>query len=584
MSSVASRFDIGADDFLLDGSPFRIISGALHYFRVHPDLWADRIKKAKMMGLNTIETYIAWNAHAPARGTLSVEGGLDLGRFLDLVHAEGMLAIVRPGPYICAEWDGGGLPAWLFDDAEVGIRRNEPKYLAAVAEFFDAMLPIVASRQIGRDGSVVMVQVENEYGAFGSDASYLRSLVGMMRERGITVPLTTIDQPTDEMLENGGLPELLKTGSFGSRSAERLATLRRHQPTGPLMCAEFWNGWFDFWGSHHHTTSVEQSAHELDQILATGASVNLYMFHGGTNFGFTNGANDKGVYAPTVTSYDYDAPLDELGDPGPKYWAFREVIARYAAVPDEAPEVSKPREELEVALDRCTPLSSFVERYGIWRDHDDLPTLDSLGQFQGFALFRTRVEAGGLLTFREVRDRAQIFLDGVPIGILSRDHGDVSISVPGPGLLELLVEDQGRVNYGPRIGEAKGLIGPAQLDGETVGHWSSCVLDLSVPPAVGDETDSATGATGAPAFFAGDFDASPGRELVLSTRGWSKGIAFVNGFHVGRYWSRGPQATLVIPGPILRSTGNKLVVFEQQAMSRRSARFVAALDLGPIDS
>lgn len=226
-----------------------------------------------------------------------------------------MHAIVRPGPYICAEWDGGGLPGWLFEDPAVGVRRSEPLYLAAVDEFLRRVYEIVAPRQIDMGGPVILVQIENEYGAYGDDADYLRHLVDLTRESGIIVPLTTVDQPTDEMLSRGSLDELHRTGSFGSRATERLATLRRHQPTGPLMCSEFWDGWFDHWGEHHHTTSASDAAAELDALLAAGASVNIYMFHGGTNFGFTNGANHKGTYQSHVTSYDYDAPLDETGSP-----------------------------------------------------------------------------------------------------------------------------------------------------------------------------------------------------------------------------------------------------------------------------
>ena len=328
-------FQVAGDDFVLDGEPYRIISGALHYFRVHPDDWADRIRKARLMGLNTIETYVPWNAHEPQPGEWTASGGLDLGRFLRTVHEEGLHAIVRPGPYICAEWDNGGLPAWLFTDPRVGVRRFEPRFIAAVTGYLERVLEIVRPLQISEGGPVLLVQIENEYGAYGDDADYLRHLVDTTRGAGITVPLITVDQPEPHMLENGSLPGLLKTASFGSRSRERLATLRRHQPTGPLMCSEFWDGWFDHWGAHHHTTPVAQSAADLDALLELGASVNIYMFHGGTNFGFTNGANDKGVYQPIVTSYDYDAPLDEAGEPTEKFWAFREVIAKHAPVPAE---------------------------------------------------------------------------------------------------------------------------------------------------------------------------------------------------------------------------------------------------------
>jgi beta-galactosidase len=324
-----STFAIGDHDFLLDGEPFRILSGAIHYFRVHPDLWADRIHKARLMGLNTIETYVPWNEHSPAPGTFRTDGGLDLGRFLDLVAAEGMQAIVRPGPYICAEWDNGGLPAWLFTDPTVGVRSSEAGYLAAVDSFMDSLLPIVVERQITRGGPVILFQIENEYGAYGADKAYLQHLVDIAKRAGVEVPLFTCDQPFGTMIEDGSLPELHKTGTFGSRAAERLAFLRERQPSGPLMCAEFWNGWFDNWGTHHHTTDAAASAAELDALLAAGASVNIYMFHGGTNFGFTNGANDKGIYEPTITSYDYDAPLSEDGFPTDKYFAFRDVIAKH---------------------------------------------------------------------------------------------------------------------------------------------------------------------------------------------------------------------------------------------------------------
>lgn len=345
MSTSGRRFAIGETDFLLDEQPWRILSGSLHYFRIHPDQWADRIAKARGMGLNTIETYVAWNAHSPRPGVFETEAGLDLGRFLDLVAEQGMNAIVRPGPYICAEWDNGGLPAWLFQRPGTGIRSSEPTYLAAVTEYYQQLAPILVPRQIDRGGPIILMQVENEYGAYGDDKAYLKALAELNREIGVTVPLITVDQPTHTMLENGSLPELHLTGSFGSRVPERLETLRKHQQTGPLMCSEFWNGWFDSWGLHHHTTPVAEIAHSLDELLARGGSVNIYMLQGGTNFGFTNGANHKGTYAPIVTSYDYDAPLDEAGNPTEKYWAMRDVISKYAPVgePPNAEAAPAPR-------------------------------------------------------------------------------------------------------------------------------------------------------------------------------------------------------------------------------------------------
>ncbi|PPH75075.1 beta-galactosidase [Rathayibacter rathayi] len=484
-----SRFAIGADDFELDGRPHRILSGALHYFRVHPNLWADRIRKARLMGLNTIETYIAWNAHEPRRGEWREGAGLDLGRFLDLIAAEGMHAIVRPGPYICAEWDNG---------------------------------------------------------AYGSDKEYLAALVRVTRDCGITVPLTTIDQPTPQMLADGSLPGLHLTGSFGSRTPERLATLREFQPTGPLMCREFWCGWFDDWGTQHHTTDADASARELDALLAAGGSVNIYMFHGGTNFGLTSGANDKGRYAAITTSYDYDAPLDEGGDPTAKFWAFRDVIARYAPVPEEVPAVRPPAPALTAPLVTTT------------LDGSSAPARLVVGE--------------------EVRDRAWVLLDGAPVGVLARDHHERALTLPsGRGELAILVENQGRVNYGARIGEHKGLIGGVRLDGAELTGWAARPLALECLP---DLAVTASAFPAGPQLASGSFELDEPADLYLDTLHWGKGLVWVNGFLLGRYWRRGPQRTLIVPAPETRAGRNRVVVLELEGIAEPEIRLRAGAELG----
>ena len=582
-----SDFRIGDDDFLLDGKPFRVLAGALHYFRVHPDLWRDRIRKARQMGLNTIETYVAWNAHAPHEGAFDLSGGLDLGRFLDDVAAEGMHAIVRPGPYICAEWTNGGLPAWLFASGSAGVRRDEPRYLAAVADYMGHLAPVIVPRQIDRGGPVILVQVENEYGAYGSDPVYLEKLVALTREIGITVPLTTVDQPEPAMLEGGSIPGLHKTASFGSRSIERLATLREHQQTGPLMCSEFWDGWFDSWGAHHHTTSVDESARDLDDLLSAGASVNIYMFHGGTNFGFTSGANDKGVYQPIVTSYDYDAPLDEAGNPTPKYWAFRDVLRRHNPdAPDEAPGEASAGPSLSARFTRAVPLRDVAESFGTWATYDRTPAMEELGRYDGFALYRTdiHVTGPGVLAFDEVRDRALVSLDGRPVGVLARDHHDRTLALPADarGRLEILLEDQGRVDYGPRIGERKGLIGPALLNGVPLERWEAMALDLTDVSPVRDAAapvDAALPALSGPVFAVGSFELDEPADLFLATRAWGKGSVWINGFNIGRYWSRGPQHTLYVPRSIVRAGANEIIALELHSGSAEVA-FVPSPDLG----
>lgn len=575
-----TSFSIGETDFLRAGLPHQVIAGAIHYFRVHPDQWQDRIRKARLMGLNTIETYVAWNAHEPRRGEWDATGWNDLGRFLDLIQAEGMDAIVRPGPYICAEWHNGGLPNWLTA-GERELRSSEPTYLADVSEYLRRVYEIVAPRQIDRGGSVVLVQIENEYGAYGSDKAYLEALVALTREAGITVPLTTVDQPTDRMLSDGSLPELHKTGSFGSRSAERLATLRSHQPTGPLMCSEFWDGWFDWWGGVHHTTDVAAAAADLDELLAAGASVNIYMFHGGTNFGLTNGANHKGRYLPIVTSYDYDAPLDEAGNPTEKFFAFRDVIAKYAPVPEELPLAAEPTPVFSVPLISAGP----------WTDAEaGAPasaapvTFDELEHLSALVRYDVSLPEGrgGQLVLDEVRDLAWVSVDGHAVGTLSRTRHDRALRIPAGRTLSILVEEQGRVNYDHRLGEQKGLIGTPALDGAPLTGWHSTPLDVAaIAAAIASRaTGSSIGTGSAPSAWVGEFVLDSASDLFLDADAWSKGYAFVNGFFLGRYWRNGPQRTLFVPAPATNAGTNTVVVLELEHVLAPTADFVSALALG----
>ncbi|BDV32294.1 glycoside hydrolase family 35 protein [Microbacterium terricola] len=574
-------FTIGETDFLLDGEPHRILSGAIHYFRVHPDQWAERIHAARLMGLNSIETYVAWNAHEPRRGEWDASGALDLGRFLDLVAAEGMHAIVRPGPYICAEWHNGGLPVWLTGMRDVALRQSDPDYLAEVTRYLDNVYEIVAPRQIGRGGNVVLVQIENEYGAYGNDKEYLAELVRVTRAAGITVPLTTVDQPTPQMLRDGSLPGLHLTGSFGSRSAERLATLREHQPTGPLMCSEFWDGWFDWWGGIHHTTDAAAAASELETLLAAGASVNFYMVHGGTNFGLTNGANDKGRYLPLVTSYDYDAPIDEAGSPTAKFFAFRDVIAKYAPVPDEVPPPVRSAPEVSVALEpyALTLPPALEETF------EEPPSFDGLGHLSALVRYETVLPEAGLLAFDEVRDRAWVSVDDRPVGILDRTRGERALVVPA-GRLSLLVEEQGRVNYDARLGEPKGIVGVPTLEGQPLRSWIVTPIEVAAlasqaatAPVISREEST----TSRPAALRGSFHLAESADLFLDAGRWGKGFVFVNGFFLGRYWANGPQRTLYVPAPVTRSGPNTVAVVELEPMVDLTANFVTGPLLGPVE-
>ena len=344
------------------------------------------------MGLNTVETYVAWNAHAPRPGEFRLDGGLDLGRFLDLVAAEGMFAIVRPGPYICAELTNGGLPGWLRAAGVTAVRSSDPAFMTAVRGYLGTARARRSSRaRSTRAARSSWSRSRTSTGPTAATGQYLSELAGLIRESGITVPLNTVDQPVGDMLANGALPGVLATGSFGGHVAERLAALRAHQGDGPLMCSEFWHGWFDDWGGHHHVTPVTEAAGNLDEMLRAGASVNIYMFHGGTNFGLTNGANDKGTYQPITTSYDYDAPLDEAGNPTAKYWAFRDVIARHADVSADVPAAAAPpAPSFTVPLRQALPLWDALDLLGQATAHDAVVTADEVGQYQGLTAVRDR--------------------------------------------------------------------------------------------------------------------------------------------------------------------------------------------------
>lgn len=572
-------FRIEGGGFVLDGRPFRILSGALHYFRIPPAYWEDRLRKLRAMGLNTVETYVAWNVHEPRPGQFDFGGMADLVRFVETAQALGLYVIVRPGPFICAEWEFGGLPAWLLADPDMEVRCCYPPYLAAVRRFYDALLPRLLPLQIQRGGPVIAMQVENEYGSYGSDQAYLAWLRGLMVDLGVETLLFTSDGATDHMLTHGTLDGVWKTANFGSRAREEFATLRRYQPNAPLMCMEFWNGWFDHWGEPHHTRDAIDAAAALDEIMAAGASVNVYMFHGGTSFGFMNGANtdlETRRYQPTVNSYDYDAPLSEDGEPTAKYHAFRKVIGKYVDLPPLVLPAAVPRLDLgPIRFTGYAALADNVARLGTTIEAAAPRSMEALGQSYGYTLYRTRTRhPAGLvrLSAERVHDRAQVFVDGVPVGVLERD-GPLAIDVDlpgGPCVIELLVENQGRVNYGPDLQDRKGLLGWVRLGINKLYHWEMVPLPLrDLDPLAFGAYDERP--TDRPGFHRAAFDVAAPGDCFLDLSGWTKGVAWLNGFNLGRYWERGPQRRLYVPAPLLRQGRNELIVFEQHGSACRTA-------------
>lgn len=559
---------VQGDDFVRDGGPVPLLSGAMHYFRVVPEYWRDRLIKLREMGLNTVETYVPWNLHEPQPGTYCFTGDADIERYLSIAHELGLMAIVRPGPYICSEWDLGGLPAWLLRDPAMRLRCCYRPYLDAVDRYYDELLRRIVPLQASRGGPVVAMQVENEYGSYGNDRAYLRHLAEGMQRRGVDALLFTSDGPTDWMLEGGTLPGVLKTANFGSRTDEAFAKLREHQPDGPLMCGEFWNGWFDHWGEEHHSRSADDAARELDRMLALGGSVNLYMFHGGTNFGYMAGANHTGSrYQPDVGSYDYDAPLDEAGAPTAKYHAFREVIAKHVDLPAlHLPDPIPRRSYGTVQLESSARLFDQLDKLSTPVNEPAPVPLEQLGQNYGFVLYRTTIRGpreACPLVLQDVHDRALVFVDGEYRGVIDRDGTEPAVELAfgaGSFRLDILVEAMGRVNYGPQLHDRKGITHGVRLGNQFLYDWTIYPLPLDDPddPAYGALAPAAND----PAFHRGSFSVDEPADTFLALPGWTKGIVWVNGFNLGRYWDIGPQRTLYVPAPKLRRGENHVVVFE----------------------
>lgn len=559
---------IQGNDFVRNGRPVRLLSGALHYFRVVPEYWRDRLIKLREMGLNTVETYVPWNLHEPQPGEYCFTGDVDIERYLSIAHEVGLMAIVRPGPYICSEWDLGGLPAWLLRDPAMRLRCCYRPYLDAVDRYYDELLRRLVPFQASRGGPVVAMQVENEYGSYGNDRAYLRHLAEGMQRRGVDALLFTSDGPTEWMLEGGTLPGVLKTANFGSRTDEAFAKLREHQPDGPLMCGEFWNGWFDHWGEEHHSRSADDAAQELERMLSLGGSVNFYMFHGGTNFGYMAGANHTGSrYQPDVGSYDYDAPLDEAGAPTAKFHAFREVIARYVHMPELRLPPPIPRRSYgTVRLESSARVFDQLDRLSTpIREPAPVP-MEQLGQNYGFVLYRTTVRGPREalpLVLQDVHDRALVFVDGEYRGVIDRDGTEPAVELafgPGSFRLDILVEAMGRVNYGPRLHDRKGITHGVRLGNQFLYDWTIYPLPLDDPddPAYGPWAP----AHNDPALHRGSFTVDDPADTFLALPGWTKGVVWVNGFNLGRYWDVGPQRTLYVPAPKLRRGENRIVVFE----------------------
>ncbi|XP_027625452.1 beta-galactosidase isoform X3 [Tupaia chinensis] len=563
------EIDYRRDRFLKDGQPFRYISGSIHYSRVPRFYWKDRLLKMRMAGLNAIQTYVPWNFHEPQPGQYRFSEDHDVEYFIQLAHELGLLVILRPGPYICAEWDMGGLPAWLLEKESIVLRSSDPDYLAAVDKWLGVLLPKMKPLLYQNGGPIITVQVENEYGRyFSCDYDYLRFLQKLFRHHlGDDALLFTTDGAREKLLQCGALQGLYATVDFGAGENVTAAfqIQRMSEPKGPLVNSEFYTGWLDHWGQPHSTVQTEAVASSLYDILAHGANVNLYMFIGGTNFAYWNGANTP--YAPQPTSYDYDAPLSEAGDLTEKYFALRKVIQKLKTV--------------EAALDILCPAGPIKSPYPL--------TFIQVKQYFGFVLYRTTLpedcsQPTPLSSpFSGVHDRAYVAVDGVPQGVLERSNWTTLKIVGKAGAtLDLLVENMGRVNYGPYLKDFKGLVSNLTLGTQILTDWA--IFPLDTEDAVRSHLGGWAGHDShhhdnpwahsssnytLPAFYVGNFSIPSGipdlpQDTFIQFPGWTKGQVWINGFNLGRYWpARGPQVTLFVPLHILKTSApNVITVLE----------------------
>ncbi len=565
-SGTPQTFAVKDGHFELNGKPIQIISGEMHYPRIPRAYWRERFRMAKAMGLNAVTTYVFWNAHEAQPGAFDFSGNNDVAEFIREAQQEGLYVILRPGPYVCAEWEFGGYPAWLLKDHATVVRSSDPKFMEPTARWIKRLGEELAPLQIGNGGPILLVQVENEYGAFGKDHAYMEKVRGMLVDAGFTKSvLYTADGPDE--IPGGSLPDLPVGLNFGGgesgKAISKFAAMKKYRTSGPYFNSEYWVGWFDHWGSNHAHTNAANEAANLDWMLKQGYSVSLYMFHGGTSFGWMNGANSNGKnYEPDVTSYDYDSPLDESGRTTAKYAAFRELIAKDTGATLPAVPVVPPAMKIaEFKLEETVPLWKVLPEP---TRSEQVQSMEDLGQAYGYILYRTHLKNAvkGKLVIDGLHDYAQVYLDGKLIGALDRrlDQKQVPLNVLKAGAqLDILVENTGRINYNIVFRkERKGIVGGVSLAGKRVSGWEIYPLPMEQTAKLAFSRGECEG----PCFYRATFQVDAIADTFLDTSAFGKGEVWLNGQALGRVWNIGPQKTLYVPGPWLRQGENEVVVFD----------------------
>ena len=570
--------------FYLDGKPFHIYSGAMHYFRIPEEYWLDRLLKLKASGLNTVETYVPWNWHEPKKGQFNFDGMLNIEKFIKTAQEVGLYVIVRPGPYICAEWDFGGLPAWLLKDKNIRLRCWDKAYISAVESFFKELLPRLVPYQLTKGGSIIAMQVENEYGSFGRDKKYLYWLRDLMRKEGIDVQLFTSDGEDRYFFSGGGIKEDWMVANFGGYHEHRFDDLKMLQPDKPLMCGEHWCGWFDRWGAKHHSDNPEETlGRSLDGFFKEDANFNLYMFHGGTNFGFSSGANYYDTYCPTTTSYDYGAPLTENGAYTEKYFILRDRMKKQLGCElPELPEDSKTKSYGKVQLTEFADLRKVYKKFADHKKSHIPYSMEHYGQNSGLILYSTTIKGNygdTEINGFGVHDIAYIYINGELKHVYDRTKlkgkalYEESFSVPvkafdGEIKVDILVQALGRINYARRMYDRKGL-DEIYIGGQAIVDWDVYCMELDKAPNI----KYVKKPTEYPCFMKGSFKTDEKVDTFVDMRGFSNAVVYINGFNLGRFLKRGPQFTLYLPAPFLKEE-NEIVVLELEGCKKPEIKLI----------
>ncbi|HWV67486.1 beta-galactosidase family protein [Chitinophaga sp.] len=561
-------FALSKTDFMLDGKPFQMISGEMHPARIPREYWRHRIQMAKAMGCNTIAAYVFWNYQEPVKGQFDFStGNHNIAEFIKIAQEEGMWVLLRPGPYVCAEWEFGGLPPYLLQTPDIKVRCMDPRYIAAVTTYVNRLAAEVKPLLVTNGGPIVMVQIENEYGSYGNDKEYLNTLKEMWVKNGINVPFYTADGATAYMLEAGGV-EGAAIGLDSGGSEADFAAAKKQNPNVPAFSSESYPGWLTHWGEQWQRPGIDGIAKEVKFLMDTKRSFNLYVIHGGTNFGYTAGANSGGKgYEPDVTSYDYDAPVNEQGNATPKYEALRKLIGSYLPKGKKLPAIPKPIPAITIPQFNLTAFTS------VW-DHLPQPVkspqpkpFEAYGQDYGFMVYKTTLigHKSGKLTIKDLHDYATVFLNGKYIGKIDRRLGERTIDLPKTDVqnpvLEILVEGMGRINFADALIDRKGITDRVVLNGMTLMNWDVYGLPMT-EKFVQELSASSNNATKPGQFFKATFNLGKTGDTYIDMSGYKKGIVWVNGHNLGRYWEIGPQKNLYCPAPWLKKGANEIVVFD----------------------